>query len=776
MRSIAAVVLKTLALSALATLATPLSAGAGVRVIVGPTPIDGGEAKSARDITVVNQRLAFALAIESPMPYGIARGALIDVAVVRDGRIGRDRVVFADFIPNAWSAWPNTYQHVQILERGPDRAVIRIERDWGKVAITTVYTLSANADAVEIQTTMRNTGAAPLTDLRSGLTLWPKGGYFFGVPGVANPIEGKSDGALADRVVAYDHDWSVALHAPYFDRIANGSRDLFRMHTLAAGASRAFDGWLQVGARGDLAPVLRSDIEHGHLPSGVIRGAVRGADGTAVTEPVIVIEERGRPYAWTMGRDGAYSVALPAGRYSIYATAKNYSQSAPVAVDLRAGHTETRDFRDLQNPGRVHFTIDDAANRAPLDARIVISEGRKPVVEFLGRKTFFTELYRRGIADFAIAPGRYVFTVTSGGEFFGPARRLPLTVAPGRTAAAALSLTRMFDPAARGWYGADLHHHADQAEAVTPPDDLARSQFAAGLDLLFVSDHDSTVNHRALQAIADRRAVAFIPSIEFSPSWGHFNAYPLRLGEKPAIDPGTATIDDILREARRLGASVVQVNHPFIPYGYFTSLIAGVAPGGFNPGFDLIEINAEAPADDDKVLRALWSFWNAGHRYYLSAGTDTHDVWNEESGILRTFAHLDGPVNAHAYAAALQAGHAYVSYGPLIYPSVDFGAQLRIKPGARFSLGFDLESVAGLKSITLIERGAVRETRRTPNAAQRMHAEFALAAGAPTWFALIVEDRQGHKAYTNPIWVDPVPVPAALMPRPHAHPTSVPAR
>jgi len=78
--------------------------------------------------------------------------------------------------------------------------------------------------------------------------------------------------------------------------------------------------------------------------------------------------------------------------------------------------------------------------------------------------------------------------------------------------------------------------------------------------------------------------VAFIPGIELSPSWGHFNAYPLTPGAQLAIDTSTATIDMILKEARRAGATVVQVNHPFNPYGYFASLKAGVAPGGFNPG------------------------------------------------------------------------------------------------------------------------------------------------------------------------------------------------
>ena len=56
----------------------PGLSGAAVQVIVGPTPIPDGEARAAADITVMNAHLAFALAAETAVPYGIARGALID--------------------------------------------------------------------------------------------------------------------------------------------------------------------------------------------------------------------------------------------------------------------------------------------------------------------------------------------------------------------------------------------------------------------------------------------------------------------------------------------------------------------------------------------------------------------------------------------------------------------------------------------------------------------------------------------------------------------------
>jgi hypothetical protein len=740
-------------------LTLPLSTQAAVRVIVGPTPIQDGEAKSSGDITVVNEKLAFALAVSSPVPYGVPRGAIIDVAPVVDGSIGRDCVVFADFIPDDWSAWPNSYQHIRVLERGPRRAVVSTVRDWGKVTVTTVYTLESNADSVRIQATMHNGGGTALSNLLSGLTLWPKGGYFFGLPGIPKVVQGRIDGALADRVVAYDEHWTVALHAPYADHFSHGSLDMYALHALAPGESRTFTGWLQVGSSGDLKPVIAAEIARRHLESGIVRGAVTGGDGAAVESPVIVIERQGKPYAWVLGRHGRYDLRLPAGDYTLYATAKNYSQSERVPVQVAAGSAAIRDFRDLQVPGRIRFAVTDARNGRPLDARISIAQGQQPLVEFLGRKTFFTELDPKGQVEVPIAPGQYVFTVSAAGGFLAQRQQITLTVSPGRTQSADSAITPLFDPPSLHWYSADLHHHADQAEAVTPPAELARSQLAAGLDLLFVSDHDSMANHAVLEAIADRRGMAFVAGIELSASWGHFNAYPLLPSQTLAIDTATASIDDIIKEGRREGAAVIQVNHPFIPYGYFTSVGVGVAPGGFNPAFDLIEINASAPTDDAKVLHALWNFWNAGHRYYLAAGTDTHDVWRDESGSVRTFAHIDGAVTPMAFAQALRAGHAYVTFGPLVFPSVMFGDDLKVKPGNPFVLSFDLKSVDGLKQATLIGGGSVLKSETFAAAPREAHIDFPLSTVGATWYALIVEDARGHKAYTDPIWVDAVASP-----------------
>lgn len=727
---------------------------AAVRIVRGPTPIPGGDARAAGDVTVLNEKLAFALAVQTAPPYGVPRGALVDLApVAADGQIERDKVVFADFIPNNWSAWPNTYHRVTVIKDTPEEATLRSERDWGAVAISTVYTLKAGADVIHITVTMTNHGSTPLAGLRSGLTLWPSAGYLFAVPGLEGVKDGSARGALSDRVIAYDRDWSIALHAPYLEHVGFGSRDLYLTHTLAPDSSRTFEGWLQVARTGDLAPILKAEIARRGLPFGELTGIVRAHNQRPLTDPVVVIEKSGAVYAWTIGTaDGRYRISLPAGDYTAYATAKGYTQTAPTGFSLLGGAIRTQNFADLSPPGVLRFRVTRQDSNTPLDARIAIDQGHKPMPEFLGRKVFFTDLLRRGETDLTLAPGDYAFSVSWGRDVLTEAVGVKATVMSGRTQTIKVPLATPFDPRRAGWYGADLHHHADQAEAVTPPADLARSELAAGLDMLFVSDHDSTKNHGALQLIAERRGMPFLPGIEITTSWGHFNAFPLTLGAALTIDTGNTNVGAIFAEARRMGAEAIEVNHPFISYGYFTSLQAGVAPGGFNPGFDLIEINALNQSDDDRVLRTVWDYWNAGRRCYLAAGTDTHDVWSELSGRVRSYAHVDGPLTATSFTHALTKGHAYVTYGPLISPDRMFGDTLRVARGARFELGFELKAVGGLRTVSLIRRGVVAKTIDLTSAGREARVNFPLTAEGDEWFALIVEDAGGRRAYTDPIW------------------------
>jgi hypothetical protein len=729
----------------------PSPSVAAVRVIVGPTPIPGGQASAAGDLTLVNEKLAASIAVNTSPPWAIPKGALIDAAPVVNGVIQRDRVAFADFLPNGWSAWPSAHQRVEIITETPARAVVRATRDWNAVQIVTTYSLGAGDDSIHIVVTMTNRGTTAVADALSGLVLWAQGGYFFGVPGLPHQMSGSAAGAMTDRIVAYDKDWLIALHEPVFDRFSYAQKDLYLRHTLTPGQGRTFEGWLQILGQGDMAPVVRSEIHRRKLPSGTATGAVQAAGGSFLRTPVVVAEKEGVPYAWTVGRDGRYTLELPVGRYALYATSEGYSETARVAVSLRANQSVRRDFTGLMPPGRLLVSVSDERTRAPLDARLDIKTGQKPVVEYLGRHVFFTDLQPKGSTQIDLAPGRYVLSIGSGTGFSSKALDVPVTVISGKAQQLAVAVDPLFKPEKDGWYSADLHHHSDQEDGVSPPAELARSELAAGLDVLFVSDHDSSVNHKVLQDIADERGVPFIPSIELSPSWGHFNAYPIKLGAAMTLEMNKATVQEVFAEAHRMGAELIEVNHPYNPgEGYFASLDRGVASGGFDADFDLLEINGAEPDKDEQTLAAAWKFWNDGKRYYLAAGSDTHDVWNDRSGDARVYVHVNGPLTAASFLDGLKRGHAFVSHGPLVFADPMFGATA-ILQGGSVDLTFRLDAVAGLKRATVICQG--QPVKVVDYTAGETTSRMVFSATAPGFCAVTAEDTFGKTAYTDPIWV-----------------------
>ena len=73
--------------------------------------------------------------------------------------------------------------------------------------------------------------------------------------------------------------------------------------------------------------------------------------------------------------------------------------------------------------------------------------------------------------------------------------------------------------------------------------------------------------------------------------------------------------------------------------------------------------------------------------------------------------------------------------------------------GRRFVLGFGVQSLAGIKRVELIGAGLLQERRTFKAGARAVRVDFSLRTRRATWFSLMVEDHEGRKAYTNPIWV-----------------------
>ena len=198
-----------------------------------------------------------------------------------------------------------------------------------------------------------------------------------------------------------------------------------------------------------------------------------------------------------------------------------------------------------------------------------------------------------------------------------------------------------------------------------------------------------------------------------------------------------------------MGATVVATNHPYIPYGYLSSLEKNTALGGFSSGIDLIEINSEV--DYKQAVEKARQLWSQGLPYYYTAGSDTHDVWNETTGHNRMFVYTARKPDAKAFAQAMKNGRSYASFGLVIYPkNVMFGDTLKLAKNQQQSIHFELLSVNGLKSVQLIGNDGVITEQTLSGDKVSVVFDVPQKSG---WVSLVVEDTKEQKAFSNPIWI-----------------------
>ena len=728
-----------------------------VTVRDGPTPISGGTAQATGDITLVNDRMAVAFAVDTLAPWGVPRGGILDIAEVRDGVIGADRASLLDFLPDSWSRWVDVQPEVEVLRDDGSTAIVRTTRSWRGVRIVSDWRLDASSNRLAVVTEMRNGSSAPIESALSGHVLWPEGGFLFGPPGLHGRSEGPAAEALAHWAAAYDEDWLLALHAPYASEVQQEGRDRYLAHSLAPGESRRFEAWLQVERDGSLAPVVAAEIAQGGKASARVGGRVSTRDGAPVAMPAVVAEVLHGgdfvPYAWSLGRDGQYAFELPVGHYRLHATARNHAPSASFDIELGSGANIDLDFTGLLPPGALRVHVLDAASGRPLDARVTVESLQEPVIRTFGHRTFFTELDPAGQVLLSLPPGEHRLRIESAAGFTALPARLDASVTPGGHGVATARIPTLADPAGEGWYGGDMHHHSDVLDGFSEPDFVMRSQLAAGLDVTLLSDHDSVVNNAEMARLAAMRGVPFIAGTELSPSWAHFNAYPLKPGREIGIDTAEATVQEVFAEARRLGADVIQLNHPWLSYGYFHTADAGQVPGGYSDAFDLVEITAADLQANSPTIHRTWELWNVGQRAYFSAGSDAHDVWQDLSGSARMYVKLEGRPDAERYVAALKRGNAYATTGPLVFPEILFGDELRHPAGTPLDLGYRLSSVNGLVSVRLVEGGREIDARHFDPPQQEAGLRFEAWPESDTWYALVAEDAAGRFLVTNPVWV-----------------------
>ena len=419
-------------------------------------------------------------------------------------------------------------------------------------------------------------------------------------------------------------------------------------------------------------------------------------------------------------------------------------------------------------PSAISVTVNVTLDNRPADA-LVVALQNDGVVDWS-----YTDVHTPGSAHLSLAPGDYTLRVAHGVGFTSSPETVDLTVQSGSPVETSVSLSRTLDPNERGYYGIDLHTHtAASAPAmerdfgisnhgVTPVDQAVGVQLAAGLDAVFISDHNSVGGHEAFVETADARGVPYVLSEEITTlRWGHFNVYSLEPGEPVEFQFGK-TPSAYFDEARDAGASIVQVNHPFYSSGgyWYTR-----SKTGYDSSFDAAEaFNGEFDEEDAEAIRQLYRFWTEGRRYVATASSDDHD-WNDDHqgvgsryGTPRTYVHVEGEPTAEAILAALKDGHAFLTYGPMLYLSTADGAVPgdTIQASGPVTLQARTASVRALDGLRAewVFNGDRLDQVDLGGPQQTITLEHQPSGAG--WYLVRLVDPSGRvRAMTNPIWVEP---------------------
>jgi predicted metal-dependent phosphoesterase TrpH len=449
---------------------------------------------------------------------------------------------------------------------------------------------------------------------------------------------------------------------------------------------------------------------------------------------------------------------------------------AVTAVAVAAGSAvETRPART--GPTQLGIEVRDAETRAPLPARVrIVRRGW-----FNERRVLLTE---HGRTAAKLEPGAYELIASHGPHYSVEREPIALSGEPRRSVV--LLLRREVDPGS--YRGCDLHVHTDQSpDSKASLRQRARGAQAEDLQLAVITDHNratpvASVQHELPPTVA---LVQGVEVTSWAPEFGHFNAFPLARAPRYK----RTTSEQMLSELSARGASFLQINHPRLltHIGYFELKGAADPPAAIRTlqGFDGLEVwNGYDLSRTDRRDRVLADWFAAiarGQKIVATGGSDSHDLARTVIGYPRTY--VREPASAapdpKRIVAALKAGRAFVSNGPLIDVNIQGrgpGDTVNLPPSAatlRVRVQVDGPSWMDLTQIELwvngrlqltaaidawagfqkqVDRPRARQTFELPSAG--VHSVAAIVRGERAMDDLF--DRQNVQpfALTNPVWID----------------------
>jgi hypothetical protein len=432
-------------------------------------------------------------------------------------------------------------------------------------------------------------------------------------------------------------------------------------------------------------------------------------------------------------------------------------------------------------PARVSITSPDGRSWSPDDAWRHADDG----FDRRERRFEVSYFHSRGRSRVTVpADQELAIEITRGPEYRVGRRRV--AVAAGTTTPVRISLTRIADLAAKGWWSGDLHAHMNYGGhyRATP---LTLRRMAEAEDLHLVENLIVNKEGRVPDVAfftgkpdpASTSTTLVLHDEEYHTSlWGHLGLIGLRdhlqlptfaAYERSAAASLAPTNATVLEEARRQGG-VGGYAHPgdvladtLRPdegrYGLPVDAALGLV--------DYMEI-----VSFSETLTTAWLWYrllNAGFRISAGAGTDA--MTNFASlrgpvGVNRVYARLDGPLSRDRFYRAIKAGRTFVTNGPLLEFTLagqEIGGQVTLPSrGGRVRLRAALRSYLPVERFELVSGGQVVASFGVGADSMTASVDTVLEVRASTWYTVRAWSRAPRHpvldsyhpfATTSPIYV-----------------------
>ena len=447
------------------------------------------------------------------------------------------------------------------------------------------------------------------------------------------------------------------------------------------------------------------------------------------------------------------------------------------------------EFHYKRSMGVLKVRIAEQGRAEPTHARVHLtaSDGRfyVPVTSYArasgrGDPMFHTP----GEFQLQLPEGDAELTLVKGFEF------LPQTVTAeieaGEVTELQISLERMTDMGAQGWYSASTHVHANYAGNLhNTLENLMMMSMAEDQDLVLeqVANKDNRILDYhyfepggGAHSISIPEQVVVVGQEYRPPFYGHVFMFglqehlisPFVTGyEGTAIESLYPSNTDMMLKAKAQGAVTGYVH----PYNGENDPLEGTLGGG--KGFIVdAALGATDALEWSDANRAgfypLYAVWNTGLRITATGGEDSISSLHRSKlvGSFRTYVYTgNSGLNMEAWFDAMKRGRAFVSSGPLLEMSVDGalpGDTIDLPAsGGLVTVTGKLRSITALNDVALVCNGEEVERFNVGRTGRSLDFSYELDVERSGWCHLRTEgdpedrfplDVAYAQAFTNPVW------------------------